>query len=307
MAPSGVVVAAQPASPVGGRRRSLRFAHPTDSHVWAKNHGAEGMAAAFAHMMALPDRPEMVIHGGDCPMDSASTPYADSREEWGIFTGTIAKLVPAEVTVWHTLGNHDVFGRDKEACEATGSEAYYGKKWFLSNFGYERTYRSFDRAGWHFVQLDSIDWTPESKGKDFVARIGGEQLEWLRADLAASKGRNTVVISHVPIMSVANFFDGEKFEANDETFELRSSRMHVDCRDLEAMFREHGGVKLCLSGHLHLLDKCVYNGITYICDGAVSSNKWKGVRRQTPNGYGVIDLFEDGTFEHQYVTYGWKT
>ena len=46
--------------------------------------------------------------------------------------------------------------------------------------------------------------------------------------------------------------------------------------------------------------------MTHICDGAVSGAKWKGSKRQTPEGYGLIDLYEDGTFKHQYTQFGWQ-
>lgn len=292
--------------PASGPGRALRFAHPTDIHVRAKDRGAEGMRACFEHMFKGPDAPGLVITGGDLPMDSASTPEKESAEEWGLYLSTIQSTVPKGVPIYHTLGNHDIFGRDKKASETTGNEPNYGRKWFLKNFGYERTYRSFDQAGWHFIILDSIDLKPD--GDEFTARISGEQLAWLKDDLAASKGKNTVVVSHVPVMSVANYFDSddEEWAKGGPDLKVSSKRMHVDCRELEAMFRAHGGIKLCLSGHLHLLDRCTYNGITYICDGAVSGAKWKGSKRQTFEGYGLIDLFEDGTFAHQYVAYGWK-
>ena len=32
----------------------------------------------------------------------------------------------------------------------------------------------------------------------------------------------------------------------------------------------------------------------------------KGPLQQFPEGYGVIDLYPDGRFEHQYVAFGWK-
>jgi hypothetical protein len=47
-------------------------------------------------------------------------------------------------------------------------------------------------------------------------------------------------------------------------------------------------------------------GMHFICDGAVSGNWWGGSFQDVPEGYGLFDLFSNGTFEHQYVTYGWK-
>jgi hypothetical protein len=65
-------------------------------------------------------------------------------------------------------------------------------------------------------------------------------------------------------------------------------------------------VKLAISGHIHLLDEVVYNDVTYYCNGAVSGNWWKGDYHQTPAGYAVINLYEDGTFNREYIAYGWS-
>jgi 3',5'-cyclic AMP phosphodiesterase CpdA len=257
--------------------------------------------------MSLADPPTLIITGGDLPMDTASTPFDKSKEQWSLYNRVLRDEVPSNVKIHHTLGNHDIFGRRKTLSKATGNEPHYGKRWFLDNFEYKSTYRDFDAAGWKFIILDSIHLLPN--GEDFVGRISGEQLDWLKQTLAATpKTTPVVIISHVPIMSVANYFDKdeEPWQTDWEDIKFPASRMHVDCRDLDALLRSHGNVKLALSGHLHLLDRCTYNGITYICDGAVSGAKWKGAKRETAEGYGLIDLFSDGTFEHTYQTYGWK-
>ena len=68
---------------------------------------------------------------------------------------------------------------------------------------------------------------------------------------------------------------------------------------------QHRNVKLAVSGHLHLNERIDYAGVSYLCNGAVSGGWWKGPHLEFPEGYGVIDIHPDGTFEHQYVTYGW--
>ena len=286
-------------------RRSLRLAHPSDIHVQPDLKGGEAMVAAFRHMMALDTRPDLIITGGDLAMDIAENTFERSTLEWDMFTKVLRDEVSATVPIHHTLGNHDIFGRNKKKSKASGSEPYYGKRWFLDSFGYTSTYRSFDQGGWHFVILDSIDLLPD--GNEYVCRLGAEQFAWLERDLAATT-LPTVISSHAPIVSVGNFYD-----APDDTWfksmpDLRVAfkRMHTDCRELDALFRKHRHVKLCLNGHLHLLATATYNGVTYISEGAVSGDKWKGSKRQTPEGYGIIDLFDDGTFQHQYMTYGWK-
>lgn len=263
------------------------------------------MVAAFRHMMALDTKPDLIITGGDLAMDIAENPYERSKLEWDLFTSVLRDEVSPAIPIHHTIGNHDIFGRSKKKSKATGAEPYYGKRWFLDSFGYKSTYRSFDQGGWHFVILDSIDLLPD--GDEYVCRLGAEQFAWLERDLAATT-LPTVISSHAPIMCVANFFDSP----DDDWFKsmpnvrVSSKRMHTDCRELDALFQKHRHVKLCLNGHLHLLANATYNGVAYISEGAVSGDKWKGPKRQTPEGYGLIDLYDDGTFQHQYTTFGWK-
>ncbi|MCA9285344.1 MAG: hypothetical protein KDA22_09030 [Phycisphaerales bacterium] len=69
--------------------------------------------------------------------------------------------------------------------------------------------------------------------------------------------------------------------------------------------------ELILRGHMHRIDRVEVDGVTYICDGAVSGNWWKGGPGQRDGswareGYGIVDLNLDGTFAHEYVEFGWK-
>jgi 3',5'-cyclic AMP phosphodiesterase CpdA len=303
-----VVRGAQTAQPLqsAGAKRVLRFAHPTDIHVQPELRGDLGMTAAFKHMFDLKDPPEMILTGGDLPFDTASSDQIRSASLWKLFDKIIDDTVPKSIPIHHTIGNHDIWGRDQELCKANGTEKFYGKQWYLDNFGYPKTYYSFDSAGWHFIILDSFDLVPKSK--DFVARITGEQLDWLKADLAATpRTAPIVIVTHVPIFSIANFFDNsERKHQQGADITVSHNRMHVDYRELDELFVGYPNIKLCLSGHIHLLDRCDYNGITHICDGAVCGDKWNGPRQHTPEGYGLIDLYSDGTFEHRYMAYGWK-
>ena len=65
-------------------------------------------------------------------------------------------------------------------------------------------------------------------------------------------------------------------------------------------------VRLWLSGHIHQRDRIEYRGTTFINDGAVCGSWWKGPHQGVPEGFGIIDVWADGRFEHQYKTYGWQ-
>jgi hypothetical protein len=234
----------------GKPKRLLRFAHPTDIHVKPELRGGEGMTSAFRHMFALADPPQMILTGGDLPFDTASSDQARSSALWKLFDQIIGDNVPKSIPIHHTIGNHDIWGRDQEKCQSTGKEPFYGKKWFLDNFGYPKTYYSFDMAGWHFIVLDSFDLVPDSK--DYVSRIVGDQFYWFKADLAATAPATPiVVVTHVPIFSAANFFDNaEQKHSTGPDVTISHTRMHMDYRELDQLFSSYPNVKLCLSGHL---------------------------------------------------------
>jgi 3',5'-cyclic AMP phosphodiesterase CpdA len=135
--------------------------------------------------------------------------------------------------------------------------------------------------------------------------LGDEQMAWLEADLAAAGPKTPVlIISHIPIVTICAALGKPDPQLKDH--KVSGALMHRDARQLKALFLKHRNVKLCLSGHLHLNERIDYNGVSYICNGAVSGAWWKGKNQETDAGYAVVDLYDDGTFENEYVNYGWQ-
>ncbi len=288
----------QPAASAA-RKRALRFAHLTDSHIQPERRAAEGVATCLRALREMKDAPELIVTGGDLIMDASETPRERTKQLWDLYLKTLKD--ECRLPVEHCLGNHDVWGWNKGKCGATGKEPDYGKKWALDVLGMKRSYHSFDRAGWHFVVLDSI----AQKGESYEGRLGDEQFEWLSDDLRKTPERTPVVIiSHIPILSIIAYFAAAEEEARGE-WSVPGGVMHLDARKLRGLFNQHPNVKLCLSGHLHQLDRIAFEGVTYICDGAVCGGWWKGRNFLCSEGCGVVDLYDDGTFEHSYQDYGW--
>jgi len=75
----------------------------------------------------------------------------------------------------------------------------------MDYLGLKRTWYSFERGGWCFIVLDNI----AKREFDYYAAFEPEQIEWLKADLAASKAKNLhiCVVSHIPLHSVAAYLD----------------------------------------------------------------------------------------------------
>jgi predicted phosphodiesterase len=118
-------------------------------------------------------QPELVLIAGDLIYG-----YDEDMElierEWEAFDEATARF---EMPVHLVAGNHDIWDGPSEEMY----QQRYGPLWY-----------SFDRKDCHFVVLDSEDQTAPNQ-------IAGEQLEWLRADLAVAEGKRIFVFLHKPL------------------------------------------------------------------------------------------------------------
>jgi len=283
------------------RRRVLRVAHLTDIHVEPERNAPVGLASCLRHVQSLKDKPELILFGGDAVMDSFEADDARTKVQWDLWK----KIFKDECSlpVQACIGNHDIWGGNKAKSRTTGDEPNYGKKRAMENFAIAERYRSFEspRGEWHFIVLDSA----QVDGDGYKAVLDEPQFEWLASDLKSVDPKTPVlVLSHIPIVS-ATVIVGAADQPRSE-WNISGSLLHLDAIRLKNLFNAHPNVKLCLSGHVHLVDRVDYNGVSYLCNGAVSGAWWKGKNKECSEGYAVIDLFDDGTFEHQYITYGWQ-
>ncbi|MDX2114273.1 MAG: metallophosphoesterase [Planctomycetota bacterium] len=284
-----------------GRKRAVRLAHMTDSHIQPERGAFDGVAACLTHAMGLADRPELVVTGGDLIMDGFEQPRERTAAQWDLFRRAFRDH--CGVPVVHTLGNHDVWGWNQKKSKTTSDEPQWGKQWALDALELSAPYRSVERGNWTIIVLDSV--FPD-RGDGYIGKLDEAQMAWLDSTLGAvaAAGRHAMIVSHIPIMSVTVFDLDSRVEENE--WRMSGGVMHVDAQALLGLFRTHRCVRLAVSGHIHKLDRCDFEGVSYICDGAVSGSWWRGPGKRCPEGYGVFDLYDDGSFEHSYMTYGWS-
>ena len=303
MGGAGRAARAADAPAAGGR--ALRVAHLTDVHIQPERGAADGFAQCLRHVQSQKDKPDLILFTGDNIMDAYRRDEARTKLQWELWQ----RVLKAECSIPHRalLGNHDIWGWDKAKSLTTGSEPLWGKRFACDQLGIERSYYSFDQAGWHFVMLDSVQ--PFEDGTHYLARLDDAQRDWLAADLRAGEGKPVMVLSHIPVFSITPFMAGKPEASPDGRRDttIGQGGMHTDWPELKALFREHGGVKLAVSGHTHLVDRIDYLGTSYCCDGAVSGGWWKRPHLgECDAGYALIDLYPDGRFERHYVTYDWR-
>ena len=302
---TGAALAALPSVAAAPTRR-LRIAHLTDLHIQPELDAVRGVAACLEHVQSLREKlaidgPDLIITGGDTIMDAMAAGVARTKEQWDLWRRVKSNHCGLEVQ--SVVGNHDVWGWTKETAKTTGAEPLYGKQWACDEFGRTKAYKSFDRGGWHIVLLDSV-FPFEDR---YIGRLDDEQWDWLDADLAAVPPATPVAIfSHIPILSALPIAVSGPTPPGTASMSLPGAFLHVDAARFQKLFAVHRNVKTCVSGHMHLVEQVDYQGVRYLCNGAVCSGWWRGKHRDTDFGYALVDFHDDGSVERRYIPYGWK-
>lgn len=261
-------------------KKILSIAHITDVHIAPGNNAPNRFVQCLNHIKS--HKVDFFLNGGDSIMAADYNDITRDRvnELWKEWNDTIKTI--SEFEMYSCLGNHDIWwaASDKQ-------DPMYGKDYVVKQLGIPNRYYSFDKKGWHFVILDS-----NNKG----VSLDNEQRRWLEKDLESiSKGTPIICMSHFPILAVCTHVEGGN---------------HSDSKYISNLFYKHKDKKIsCFSGHMHLLDNAIYNGVEYFCNGALSGFWWgdgdedsagKTYYKQTPPGYAIIDLYEDGSVHNQY-------
>ena len=159
----------------------LHFVRISDSHIGfnkAANPDVLGtLHTAIDRINALPQRPDFVIHTGDLT-------HSSKAEEFDALDESLKSVRAAEI--FRVPGEHDTSIDDGKMYLARYGKRAKGRGWY-----------SFDHKDVHFAGLNNVS------ALEGIGKLGGEQLAWLEADLAAQPAsRPIVVFAHVPLWSV---------------------------------------------------------------------------------------------------------
>jgi Icc protein len=282
------------------KKRSLRFVHLTDMHLFPDTVPEKAMQQLLDEIHSMDDKPDFVINTGDNIMDSLRHSKKETAAQWESWRKYYRSKLNYDV--YSCIGNHDIWGwslKDKEL----EKDPLFGKSWAVNELGIPNRFYSVDQKGWHFIFLDSASFDEENHS--YTAKLDKEQFNWLENDLKNTPQKTPVcIVSHIPIISSSVFFDGDNEKSGN--WQISGSWMHIDARKIKNLFSDYPNIKLAISGHVHLADKISYLGIDYHCNGAACGAWWFGKYQEFPPMYAVIDLNEDGTFNSELVHYNWK-
>ena len=172
----------------------------------------------FAELRLL--RPAFVLYTGDFMWG-----YNGSRQEWLNDIDRFRALADtAGVPLYNVPGNHEMQSDPKAIA-------------LLEEKGHD-LYGSFDVGPWHFIALNTDQFCLEG-------RVHGEQLDWLRRDLAGHRDAAGIfVFMHRPMYS---WFQGD-FNPDDQEllrdlFAEHPVRAVFAAHDHFHLDEEHGGVR----------------------------------------------------------------
>lgn len=237
---------------------SIRIGMCTDVHL-STMHDSEYRITTFIDAMKK-EKPDFIIELGD--FSTPEPKYAKYFDIWNSFPGD----------KYHVIGNHEMDGgtsREKAV-------AYRGMK---------SSYYSFDKNGFHFIVLDGNDKkNPEAKGyKQF---IGAEQLEWFKADLAATK-YPVVIFSHQGLAH---------YSSADEEYGVENYKEMQAILEAHNAKNPHNKVIGCFNGHTHYDYAENINGIWYITITSMSYH-WLGEK------YAQIQYGEEVDKNFKWIKY----
>ncbi len=299
-----IATAAQPSPrpPTGGsRKRVLRIAHLTDFHVLPNGAAPDGMRRALRRAQAEDDPPDMIFNTGDCVMDSLETDKRRVQAQWEAFKSILNS--DCKLPIVHAIGNHDVWGWGLPD-STLQSDPQYGKELAVENLGLQNRYYSFDRAGWHFVVLDSTHPRNAVSEYPYIGRLDEEQYAWFINEIRSSAAAGSTpicILSHIPIVAACEYFDGENEKSGN--WVVPAAWMHIDARRFREEFVQMPQVRLCLSGHTHQYESLDYLGVRYVTSGAVCGNWWRGAYMNFPPAYVMVDIYDDGSSDSTFVPY----
>ena len=289
---AGLMSCAKPSAPE--RKPLARFIHFSDIHVQPEQGAHEGFLAAIGKMNEL--EPDFVVGGGDMIMDALGVGEERAVMLYGLYNECIANFT---MPVHHVMGNHEVFGVYVPD-QVSENHPEWGKTMYKNRLGDGKTYRSFDHNGVHFVMLDSImlERRTDKPGYAYYGGIDDVQMAWLRNDLGSlAPGTPIVGFSHIPLYTMYEQV------TNGPTHQTGRGTAITNGKELHALLAEYNTVAY-LQGHIHVNELYEYKGIKFIDTAAVSGGWWKGARDGHPEGFNLVEVYEDGV-EYQYMTYGW--
>lgn len=275
---------------------NFSFIFMTDIHYQPERGAAEAFDIAIDTANQL--NADFVLTGGDLVYDVLRGNFNRSDSLFTMYKKATERF---DMPVYHTIGNHELFGIYEESPEdSTHPDYKYGM--FERHLG--DTYYSFDHKGWHFIVLNSID----ERNKRYIGIINEEEMAWLRKDLeAVDKDTPIAIAMHIPLVCSYN----QIYPRNPIT-EVPNNQWIYNRKEVLDLFKDHN-LKLALQGHMHWIEDInVQNRTRFITGGALAGRpSWRRIDDRGDgihyNQEGFMLLHIKGEeIDWEYIDIGWE-
>jgi len=291
LAGTGLAAAAPGKGEGTGGRRLLRFAYITDCHA-REELGAPEALEKLARLVNA-QQPERVLIGGDSIHGGFYLSESAARARCAIFRERFLERLEAPADM--LFGNHDLAGVAPEDPAARLGEP---RRVFLEEWGLERTWRRIDAGPVTFFLLDTVEVLADRSG--YRGHCPEEQLAWLADELEAiPRSRPLVAVTHIPLRTT--FMQAR----HGPLAPLEPSLVVDNGAALLGAFAGHN-LQLVLQGHLHVNELIRWNGLPLLMGGAGCGGWWQGPNLGTEEGFGIVELFADGSTGWTYHDAGWQ-
>jgi Icc protein len=281
----------------------LRFVFATDSHLMVGDglRSDEGLIAALTSIESIKPKPDFILFGGDLTHESPKLDFPAAEQ-----------LIDRFLKIWRdqtglqtyfTFGNHDLVGTQNAFVDR--ADPRFGKGLFKLRLSLDRDYYTFRKAGWRIIVFDNVAPNPDGS---YIGGYPDEQLAFLRTELSTDPGTPTILVGHLPSVSVlAQLGVNGQTTYREMAIETPASLVARNTAQLHRVLTDtNANVKAVFAGHLHHLEQIQVDGISYVNGGAVCGNWWKGPQNGCPEGFLLVDLSKDGNVATSYQSYGWK-
>ena len=204
-------------------------------------------------------KPALVVNLGDLIYGYG---LHSKEKQWDQYQQVIKAIEPR---YYQVPGNHDTHSK--------AARRIYGRR-----FG--SFYQSFDYQEWHFVLLDNTE-------KERWGYLGPAQLEWLRADLKATRARGVFVFMHFPVW--------EPERITPEYYEFWTQTLHP-------LFKQ-SRVRAVFAGHYHAYGPTrEFDGIRYFISGGGGAELRPEYRKSGGKHHFVRAKVSGDSFDIRVVT-----
>ncbi|MCG8592629.1 MAG: metallophosphoesterase [Proteobacteria bacterium] len=231
---------------------------------------AEQLRQALGEIAAL--APAFVVSTGDQILEGNQAPVPVVERWMRFYREEVARL---DMPVYDTLGNNELASTELD--EVPPETPGHGKASYRAHFG--PTVYSFDRAGFHFMALDThVDAsTPGDKDWDFDV-LSDDVRAWFENDAAAHPESRRIVLNHEPFRV-------------DPTWPYPSYVLRRSLPYDDGLFARWG-VRAVLAGHVHLNGRVRDGSVDHITTGALSGFRWALPGVAYPRGYRLCQVHD---------------